>query len=239
MADSVVRCAHRSAARAAGHLGAVPDALESPVSPSPAHSPRRARRGVIAASIAVSLALPLALSGCGLGGGDSADAGPPPAPLPAQLVDAPAQPVALGDVVAPGADTPAKVAAALTKTDEVVVIGFVLSGVADDERVAAAIRQARKSGAGARGVRYFTFRIGEKDASFGDLPDMLQIEGTPSVAVIGRDRKLSNLFEGLIDADILRQGIQTAKETQPALVDPTSPEPTAKAKAKAKGDAKG
>lgn len=183
---------------------------------------------MIAASIALSLSLGLA--GCGLGGGDDSAAEEPVAAPPIELIAAPAQPVALGDAVRPGAGTPPKVAAALTESDDVVVIGFVLSGVADDERVAAAIRQTKKAGVGKRGVRYFTFRIGQKDASFGDLPDMLQVEGTPSVAVIGRDRKLSNLFEGLIDADILRQGIQVAKETQPALVETSSPEPTAKPK---------
>ena len=195
------------------------------MSPRPARSPRRVRRGVIAASIAASLAL--ALSGCGIGGGDdSGDAEPAAAPPP-ELIEAPAQPVALGDAVQPGPDTPAPVAKALTKTNKVVVVSFVLSGVADDERVAAAVRQARKGAPAARGVRYFTFRIGEKDASFGDLPDILQVEGTPSVAVIGRDRKLSNLFEGLIDADILRQAVQTAKETQPATIQRSSPAPTA------------
>lgn len=174
--------------------------------------------------MAAALALGVGLVGCGGGGSQAFDA---PAAAPSaqpELPEAPAQPVALGEIVRPGAHTPAPVSRALTRTSKVVVIGFVLGGVADDERVAAAIRTARGKGASRAGVRYFTFRIGEDTASFGDLADMLQVEGTPAVAVIGRDRKLANLFTGLIDVDILRQAVQSAKETQPAVVDAVSAE---------------
>ncbi len=204
---------------AAGHPGEVPNALESPVTSSPARRPRRARpRAAVAACI--SLAVAVAAVGCG--GDESSDAAPAAAVPPAQLqqVAAPAQPAGLGDPVRPGPDTPKKVAKALTETTDVVVIAFVLDGVADDERVAAAVRAAKRGGPSARGATYFTFRIGPKTASFGDLPDILDVDGTPSVAVIARDRTLSNLFTGLVDAAIVRQAVATAKEAPPVALTP-------------------
>lgn len=180
----------------------------------PVNDTRRRTARWVAAPLA-ALCLTGALAACG-GGSDSAEA-PAAAPPPAlaELPDAPAQPVAVGDTVDPGADTPAKVRAALDKSRDVVVIAFVLGGVADDERVAAAVEQASK-GAPGRGARFFTYRVTGDRAGFGDLPDILQVDGTPAVAVIGRDRKLANLFTGLVDADIVRQAVASAKESQPA-----------------------
>ena len=44
------------------------------------------------------------------------------------------------------------------------------------------------------------------------------------MAVIGRDRRLVNLWEGLVDADIIRQSIADARSTAP--VPSGAPEPT-------------
>lgn len=191
------------------------------MSSSPARRPRRARTRAVAAAC-ISLAVAATAVGCG--GDESSDAAPAAAVPPAQLqqVAAPAQPAGLGDPVRPGPDTPAKVAKALTETTDVVVIAFVLDGVADDERVAAAVRAAKRSGPSARGATYFTFRIGPKTASFGDLADILDIDGTPSVAVIARDRTLSNLFTGLVDTAIVRQAVATAKEAPPVKLTPAA-----------------
>lgn len=84
-----------------------------------------------------------------------------------------------------------------------------MPGTADDDAVRAALRTARSSVAG-RGVRVFTYDL--RDAKrFGDLPELLDVTVTPSVAVIGRDRRLSNLFRGLTDANLIRQAMSEAK----------------------------
>jgi hypothetical protein len=83
--------------------------------------------------------------------------------------------------------------------------------MADDESVAEAVSEARSSASVATGVRWFVYNVGKDQ--FGDLADLLGVTGTPSVAVIGRDRVLANLWSGLIDADILRQSVSDAKDT--------------------------
>jgi hypothetical protein len=89
------------------------------------------------------------------------------------------------------------------------VVAFLMPGTADDDAVREALRTARNSVAG-RGVSVFTYDL--RDAKrFGDLPELLDVTVTPSVAVIGRDRRLSNLFRGLTDADLIRQAMSEAK----------------------------
>ena len=154
----------------------------------------------------------LIVAGCGGGGsGDSADSADPSATAPAAV----AAPVAVsavgvGGTVTAGPTTPKPVAAALTGSG-VVVVSFVNPGVADDDSVASAFAEVRSDPHANRGVAFFQYRVG-RDA-FGDLADRLGVNGTPSVAVIGRDRTLVNLWSGLIDAEILRQSIADAQDT--------------------------
>lgn len=157
---------------------------------------------------AALVAASVLVAGCG-GGADSSGAAADPA---ATAPVASAAPVAvaavgLGGSVTPGPTTPKPVAKALAGSG-VVVVSFVVAGAADDDSVAKAISEVRSDG---RGVAFFTYTVG-KDR-FGDLADRLGVTGTPSVAVIGRDRTLVNLFSGLIDADILRQSISDAADT--------------------------
>ena len=161
---------------------------------------------------ALAASLALIAAGCG-GGGGTADA-PPSATAPA----AAAAPVAvaavgLGGTVTPGPKTPKAVAKALAGSG-VVVISFVVKDAADDASVAAALAEVRSDSRARTGVSFFDYTVGSDD--FGDLADLLGVTGTPSVAVIGRDRTLVNLWTGLVDADILRQSISDAADTTAA-----------------------
>lgn len=165
-------------------------------------------RRVSGAAAAVVLSS-LAIAGCG-GGGDAGET-PPAATAPITA----AAPVAvtavgLGEKVSPGPNTPAPVSKALAGSG-VVVVSFVVKGAADDDSVAAAISEVRSDPRVATGVAFFEYTVG--GAKPGDLADLLGITGTPSVAVIGRDRTLVNLWTGLVDADILRQSISDASDT--------------------------
>jgi len=170
------------------------------------------RRHRIAAA-AVCGSIVLLASGClGMGGdGDSGDARPPAATAPASVAAPVAvAPATLGGAVRAGADTPKDVVAAL-KGDDVIVVAFLNGKAADDQKVAKAVRDAQADAVVSEGARFFVYTLGAK--RFGDLADVLGVEGTPSVAVIGRDRNLTNLFTGLIDGDILRQAIWDAGDT--------------------------
>lgn len=122
------------------------------------------------------------------------------------------RPTAPGDVVRPGPGTPKAVAQALTK-GQAVVVAFLMSGAADDDAVRQALRTAKSSPAG-RGVKVFTYTLRDS-RRFGDLPELLDVTITPSVVVIGRDRRMINLFRGLTDADLIRQAMSDAKSSAP------------------------
>lgn len=161
------------------------------------------------AAVAASAAL---VAGCGGGGsGSSAESADPSATAPvAAAAPVAVSAVGVGGSVTAGPTTPKPVAAAL-KGSGVVVVAFVNKGVADDDSVASAFAEVRSDPHASRGVAFFQYVVG-KDA-MGDLADRLGVTGTPSVAVIGRDRTLVNLWTGLIDAEILRQSIADAQDT--------------------------
>src|SRR5690606_27897953 len=74
------------------------------------------------------------------------------------------------------------------------------------QSVATALRELRAE----RGVDVFVYRVGRD--RFGDLADLLGVTDAPAVAVIGRDRVLTNLWTGLVDAEILRQAVADAAD---------------------------
>jgi hypothetical protein len=176
------------------------------------------RHRIAAAAIAGAIAL-LGTGCMGMGGdGDAGDAAVPataPAAVAAPVAVAPAT---LGGAVNAGPDTPKDVKAAL-KGDDVIVVAFLNGKAADDAKVAQAVRDAQADRVVADGTEFFVYTLG--NTRFGDLADVLGVEGTPSVAVVGRDRNLKNLFTGLIDGDILRQAIWDAADTAAAHVDPS------------------
>jgi hypothetical protein len=165
------------------------------------------RLAPVGAALAVSAALLVA--GCG-GGGDSAELPPAGTAPAAAAVPVAAATVAPGSPVAAGPNTPKNVAAALAG-DKVVVVAFLVKGTADDDDVAAALRSVQGDKRWIAGARFFVYEVG-KDR-FGDLADLLGATGTPAVAVIGRNRILTNMWTGLVDAEILRQSIADAADT--------------------------
>ncbi len=180
----------------------------------------------VGAALAASCVL---VAGCGGGGGGSAESPEPAATAPvANAAPVAVAAVGLGGTVTAGPTTPKPVAKALEGSG-VVVVSFVVKGAADDDSVAAALSEVRSDARASKGVAFFTYTVG-KDA-FGDLADRLGIAGTPSVAVIGRDRTLVNLWTGLVDAEILRQSVSDAADTvaanpgAPAAGTSTTPAP--------------
>jgi len=163
---------------------------------------------------AVVVAAALVVAGCGGGGDSSADATPVAGTAPV----AAAAPVAVASVspgspVTAGPKTPKDVAAAL-KGSKVVVIAFLVKGTADDDDVAAALKTVQGDRLSRNSAKFFIYNVGSD--KFGDLADLLGANGTPSVAVIGRDRILTNMWSGLVDAPILRQSILDAADTAAA-----------------------
>lgn len=171
---------------------------------------RRSR--AVSALLVASLTAVLA-TGCSGGEGDGFADVPPAATAPVAAAPVAVASVTPGAVVTVGPTTPKPVAKALAGRN-VVVVGFVMEGPADDGKVSAALAEVRADAASRRGVDFFVYTVG-KDR-FGDLADLLGVTGTPSVAVVGRDRTLVNLWSGLSDAEILRQSIADAGESAAA-----------------------
>lgn len=165
------------------------------------------RLAPIGAALVVSAALLVA--GCG-GGGDSADLAPAGTVPAAAAAPVAVASVAPGSPVAAGPNTPKNVKNALAG-DKVVVVAFLVPGTADDDDVAAALRSVRTDKRWIDGAQFFVYRVGTD--RFGDLADLLGATSTPAVAVIGRDRILTNMWTGLVDAEILRQSIADAADT--------------------------
>jgi hypothetical protein len=160
------------------------------------------RRHLRAASAALAAAALLAL-GAACGEEPSASVVTPPQGEPTPTV---ISPVGVGDVVTPGPGTPAAVTRALAQ-DDVIVVGFLIDGAAEDARVAEALDRVEGDGR----ARVFVYGVGNSQG-FGDLADLLGVTGTPTVAVIGADGTLRNRFTGLVDADILRQSVTDARD---------------------------
>ncbi|MEQ8833079.1 MAG: hypothetical protein RIB67_01390 [Miltoncostaeaceae bacterium] len=173
----------------------------------------------VASALLVALLAPLVLSGCG-----SANAEPAPvAELPAATAPTPIPAVAPGGVVTESADMPADVRRALRGGD-VMVVAFLIPRAVDDRVVQNAIAEVRAVPAYRAGVRYFVYRVAP-NTKFGDLADHLGVDGTPTVAVIGRDRVLANLWNAPIDAAMLRQAIADASARSAATGTTVSPTP--------------
>jgi hypothetical protein len=153
----------------------------------------------------------LVVAGCG--GGDSADVSPAATAPAAAAAPIAVAAVAPGSPVAAGPHTPKNVARALAGR-KVVVVAFLVPGTADDDDVAAALRSVRSDKRWRDGAQFFVYRVG-KDR-FGDLADLLGATSTPAVAVIGRDRILTNMWTGLVDGEILRQSLSDGADTAAA-----------------------
>jgi hypothetical protein len=167
-----------------------------------------APRRIAALSLAGALALGV-LSGCGGAASDSSQA-PAAGTVTASAAAAQvSQPTAVGGVVRPSASTPRAFVKAVN-ADRAVVAAFLMKGAADDDAVRGFLKEAR-SAAVARHVAFFTYDL-RQARRFGDLPELLDVHGTPTVVVIGRDHRVVNVFRGLTDGQLVRQAISTAKD---------------------------
>ncbi len=117
-----------------------------------------------------------------------------------------------GATITAGPQTPADAKAALSSS-KTVVIAFVVPGAADDDEVAASIARLRSNASASRNVRFLVYKVTSKKPTFGDLPKVLQILGTPTVAVITPDDRLQNMWTGLVDDVLIGQSISTARES--------------------------
>ena len=167
------------------------------------------RSGPIAAVAAALLTVAIAVVSAGCGG--DAQAAPPAADPVAHAAPVPVEPVEPGGRLAATPDAPRPVATAL-KGGDVLVIAFVIPDAADDRLVARQLDAVRRHPAYRDGVSYFVYPVGP-GSRFGDLADHLGVTGTPAVAVIARDRTLTNRWIGLVDETMLRQAINDASAT--------------------------
>lgn len=117
-----------------------------------------------------------------------------------------------GDKVVPGKETPAVVKTAL-RGDGPVVVAFLLPGITEDEIVQKRLNTLQRKGA-FRDTKFIVYRI-TRTTKLGDLPTMFDIKYTPAVAVIQGDDKLSNVWRGMVDEDIIAQSLIDARAAVP------------------------
>lgn len=126
--------------------------------------------------------------------------------------EAPAGPAEPGMQFVPSKTTPAAVKAAL-QGEHPVVVAFLLPGITEDEIVQKRLNNLQKE-AKFRDAKFVIYRV-QKKTKLGDLPDRLDIRYTPAVAVFQSDDKLSNVWRGLVDEDIIAQSLLDARDAVP------------------------
>ncbi len=154
-----------------------------------------------AAAALVLVALVVRLSGSGSGSGASAN------PVPATATPGASIPAQVASTTAPGARivTDARTPAAFTtalRNEQVIVVGFVMGGVADDDAVAAALAGLASSQEAVPGVRYLVYNVARGDA-YGDLATILGVTDTPSVVVVASDGHIANEWNQYVDAGVI------------------------------------
>ncbi len=171
------------------------------------------RRRLIVGAVVALLVIVVAFRflGSGSGGGTSTPvlgtplATPTPAANPTPPVANPTPP---GQRVVTDAQTPAAVTGAL-RNQEIVVVGFVERGQADDDAVAAAIAGLASPQQAIAGVRYLVYDVNTGD-SYGDLATLLGVTSTPSVVIIGSDGEIANTWTGYVDASVISAALSAA-----------------------------
>ena len=127
-------------------------------------------------------------------------------------------PVERGAKVTATPKTPAAVKAAMKGTGPVVV-AFLLPGMTEDEIVQKRLNALQKESKFSD-TKFVVYRITTK-TKLGDLPTLFDVKYTPAVAVIQGDDKLSNVWRGLVDEDIIAQSLLDARAAVPKPVKTT------------------
>ncbi len=117
-----------------------------------------------------------------------------------------------GDAVTTTKETPKDFTAAL-KGNKHVVVTFLLPGITEDEIVQKRINNLKRDGKFAD-TTFITYRITGK-TKLGDLPAMLDVKYTPTVAVIQGNDKVSSVWRGLVDEAIVSQAVIDARKSTP------------------------
>jgi hypothetical protein len=124
-----------------------------------------------------------------------------------------------GDVVKATKETPKDFTAAV-KSDKHVVVAFLLPDITEDEIVRKRLDALRRSGR-ANDTTFITYRITGK-TKLGDLPDMLDVRSTPTVAIIQKDDKVSSIWRGLVDEEIVAQSLVDARASSKKVAKTTN-----------------
>ena len=120
-----------------------------------------------------------------------------------------------GDRVVVTTKTPPVVRRALNSGGPVVV-AFLLPGMTEDEIVQKRLNSLQKEGK-FKDAKFVVFRI-TNGTRLGDLPTMFDVKYTPAVAVIQGDDRLSNVWRGLVDEDIIAQSLIDARAAVPHAI---------------------
>jgi len=163
------------------------------------------RQLILGAAIAV-LVVVMAVRLLGSGSGSTSSA-----PVLGTPVAAPfhvASPTPAGARVVTDAQTPAAVTVAL-RNQEIVVVGFVIPGQADDDAVSAAIAGLASPQQAIAGVKYLVYNAA-KAGAYGDLATILGVTSTPSVVIIGSDGRIANTWTGYVDQGVLAAALSQA-----------------------------
>jgi hypothetical protein len=174
---------------------------------------RLPRRQLILGAVIALLVLVVAFRFIGsgaTGGGASAPILGTPVATPTHVATA----TPPGARVSTDALTPKAVTDAL-RNQEIVVVGFVIRGQADDDGVAAAIAGLAAPQQSIAGVRYLVYDVTKGD-TYGDLATILGVTSTPSVVIIGSDGRIANTWTGYVD-----QGVISAALAQAIAAPPT------------------
>ncbi len=136
-------------------------------------------------------------------------------PLTVEAVDSASTAVQKGQPVVASAKTPPPVKRALAKGGPVVV-AFLLPGMTEDEIVQKRLNNLQRQGK-FKDTTFIVYRI-TNSTRLGDLPTMFDVKYTPAVAVVQGDDKLSNVWRGLVDEDIIAQSLIDARAAVPQPV---------------------
>lgn len=113
--------------------------------------------------------------------------------------------------VTPTDRTPTLAASVLKSPTLVSVFSFTLTGAADDDAVATAVRAIARSSAAGPNLRIFMYRV-THPGRFGDVPEILGVEGSPSVVVV-KDGQVVARWLGFVDTQVIQQSIRDASRS--------------------------
>lgn len=170
------------------------------------------RRQLILGGVIAILVVVMAVRFVGSGSSGGGSSGPvlgTPVAVPTHVATA----TPAGARVSTDTLTPAAVSDAL-RNQEIVVVGFVIHGQADDDAVAAAIAGLASPQQAIAGVRYLVYDV-TKGNTFGDLATILGVTSTPSVVIIGSDGRIANTWTGYVDQGVISAALATAIAAPP------------------------